>query len=561
MSRLSPSATPVLASTDPLQSWCAGLARSSQSAARDAQDQKKLHRQVEEGLASWGDDLLECLLEWWTVSKDKVQGLELELLSPDGSSRALSFEQRVIRVGTDASCQLRLSDPDVPERQFEIRVSEDRFWLVPLDRSSVTRVNEQPVPAGQSLGVGTGDRIRFGDYEVRVGMQVVVGSRGRNELSLLGTTTLRAEEDPIGCLGGNAGHWLRVSALARTFLVRLPHSWIYLAYRELGWSAPGPRSGQFQSPIDRALTGFLAHQVAALFGERTGVECQVSGVLGERQARRLLRATAPQTEAFAIAHFGLELGAATQEVEVVFDPISLIEPADGNGQQGRSGSSPDLSDLNFEASVAGGLVDLSARDLRELDVGDVVLPDAWWLDEPALPSDPEPDGSTLRARLILPSLHGVDLTARVLVEPATGSLKLTSDFATGRDAALHTGASDSNERGYEMTEGMAMTDETMDEDVSPDPDWEEAPEPVAREPLADLDAELEVTLLFELGRVAIPLERLRELRSGDLLELGRDADDSVHIVLKQPTGNRLLGKGRAVVVEDRLGVQIESWLS
>ncbi len=67
---------------------------------------------------------------------------------------------------------------------------------------------------------------------------------------------------------------------------------------------------------------------------------------------------------------------------------------------------------------------------------------------------------------------------------------------------------------------------------------------------------LEVELQFELGRVRLPLARLRELETGAVLSLDGDSRQPVSIyVNRQPAG-----RGEIVRIDDRLGIRITEWL-
>jgi type III secretion protein Q len=68
---------------------------------------------------------------------------------------------------------------------------------------------------------------------------------------------------------------------------------------------------------------------------------------------------------------------------------------------------------------------------------------------------------------------------------------------------------------------------------------------------ADLD-DIRVKLLFEVGRLEIPLGELRTLAPGHVFELGRDPRAAVEIV----TGARRIGYGEVVQIGDALGVRV-----
>jgi type III secretion protein Q len=73
--------------------------------------------------------------------------------------------------------------------------------------------------------------------------------------------------------------------------------------------------------------------------------------------------------------------------------------------------------------------------------------------------------------------------------------------------------------------------------------------PVAE--IADLDS-VPVTLVFEIGRLRLPLGELRTLAPGFSFDLGRDLRAPVDILV----GGRKIGTGELVQIDERLGVRV-----
>lgn len=96
--------------------------------------------------------------------------------------------------------------------------------------------------------------------------------------------------------------------------------------------------------------------------------------------------------------------------------------------------------------------------------------------------------------------------------------------------------------------------------------WEPTPrEPYAvSEPKAAADrnepklmsADLPVTLTVELGRINLPLSRLADLKTGDLLELGRHSREPVELT----SNGRLVARGELVQIDTELAVRITNVL-
>jgi type III secretion protein Q len=66
--------------------------------------------------------------------------------------------------------------------------------------------------------------------------------------------------------------------------------------------------------------------------------------------------------------------------------------------------------------------------------------------------------------------------------------------------------------------------------------------------------EVPVELVFELGRVAVPLGQLRTMAPGHVFDLGRDLRHPVDVLL----AGRKIGEGELVQVGERVGVRLRS---
>ena len=65
-------------------------------------------------------------------------------------------------------------------------------------------------------------------------------------------------------------------------------------------------------------------------------------------------------------------------------------------------------------------------------------------------------------------------------------------------------------------------------------------------------ADVPVTLTVELGRINLPLVRVADLKPGDVLELGRRAQEPVELT----SGGRLVARGELVQIDNELGVRV-----
>ena len=61
-----------------------------------------------------------------------------------------------------------------------------------------------------------------------------------------------------------------------------------------------------------------------------------------------------------------------------------------------------------------------------------------------------------------------------------------------------------------------------------------------------------MTLTVELGKVNLTLDRLADLKPGDVLELGRHSREPVELT----SGGRLVARGELILIDTELGVRV-----
>jgi type III secretion system YscQ/HrcQ family protein len=82
------------------------------------------------------------------------------------------------------------------------------------------------------------------------------------------------------------------------------------------------------------------------------------------------------------------------------------------------------------------------------------------------------------------------------------------------------------------------------------PDQPPSAEPTATPESSPLD--VPVTLIVELGKVNLTLNRLADLRPGDVIELGRHSREPVELT----SGGRLVARGELILIDTELGVRV-----
>jgi flagellar motor switch/type III secretory pathway protein FliN len=322
-------------------------------------------------------------------------------------------------------------------------------------------------------------------------------------------------------LGAREAHWVRIGHREGFVWVKLPSSWLAYAYRALGFEIPAPHSWFVANDVDLGVTAFLLGRMAADFSERSGGEISLSGLLS---GDIVARGAGASEGSWGGARFLLELAGEGFEVDVVWPLLPEAR---------RELLTPDwLLDALFSPRVEVGSVVLQQRDLEALDRGDVLLPDQWF---PTIGKERAqlPSGAA-RVRLQSWSRRG-ELRQR----GEETFLVLTSPWRILPKGAAMSASESSSTAAVETKETTAAVEEAA---------------PVR------VPEELEIGVTFELERMSVPLREILEWREGVSVRLERGPDDPVRIVLRQAGAERLLGYGRVLVVDDRLGVQIERWL-
>lgn len=221
--------------------------------------------------------------------------LEIRILSGSLAGRVKHFEQSVVAVGRQGSCELRFDaqqDLDVSGRHAEIRLANGHYVLVDNNSTNGTFVNGGRVPAGGSVSLKHGDRVRFGangpeaevlvgrpkaSTEVRIAMAVTKQTAGLKRLVAAGLAVV------ILGSGGAAYYSTRASAQRVDELLRANDSMRIQLQSEMRQSG------------DTTLMSAVRQRVAELRGrlERATGDAQREQIRGEIQdTERQLRGLA-----------------------------------------------------------------------------------------------------------------------------------------------------------------------------------------------------------------------------------------------------------------------------
>ena len=192
----------LLPSAPAARAWRQALPRANGAAlaARADRDRQALRlRQL------FPDEVLQHLAAaaepWWPPRPQHERGLELVVVHADGRREKTVLHHRVVRIGRDASCQLQLQADTVSAQHCEIRVEDDRLWLVDLSSSNGTRLNGSDVPAFDPRPLVAGDQVHVRPFRLVVGASDVAFVPPKVAVTLADPLTFTGA-DPFSVLGG-----------------------------------------------------------------------------------------------------------------------------------------------------------------------------------------------------------------------------------------------------------------------------------------------------------------------------------------------------------------------
>ena len=506
-------------------SWLEQLPRATAAELARERYRRRLRRRLADLPEDLPRHLAEALARWWPLEERRRTELELTVVQPDGRRSKLQLDEPTQRIGRGPACAVRLPSPAVAEEQCELVLGDGRALLAALPVGGSTTVNGQPLAPGVPRELEVGDVIDVAPFRLLVGE--LRSETAKAEVAITPWRSLLLGPEPrFAALAPHGSLWLRLRCGDWRGFGSLPATFLAHAYRALGYPPPDD-AGETVTDLDLALTSFLLRRTAQSLGERLGLAVEVTGPLTAAEVEVLAD---PGAAGWGMALVDLELGGQRSESAVVWS-----EEAPGPG----GCPPPGLDEISFQVAVSCGWTRLRPGDVRALQAGDVILPDRW---HPA--GWPAGDGDEIPLDAVELLLQGHRRRARLALEPEGFHLELGPTWQL-----------------VPKGETMAIEEARVEEEAAaPIPEASEpGPETADGSPGPTLPDELEVVLSFELDRIIVPLSELREWREGTALSLSAGPQDRLRILLHQGSGSRLLGYGRAVVLDGRVGVEIERW--
>ncbi len=523
----------------PARCWSEWLPDSSK---RRMSDNRRVRRAVADAVdgfdADYRSTLLEAIERVLEPDRRGASGLEVVLVTPEGSRHAALFDGRRVRIGADPACDLRLQG--IAPLVAELRIDEQAVWLVPAEGAEVA-INGSNVR--EAMAVTVGDRVEVGSFVLAIGDR---RSADQTPFSLThgGTLDLRLDR-PVEVIGGEAGHWLRVAVGNQELWLSVPASWLRFAWDRQGrqWSeTASPPSGAV-TDVERGVLLHLLDLVCQQFAEASALTVEISSILDAETAARQMG-----SGAFIGSRIVGAIGGQAFEMAAVWAAPELSD-ADPDEAPGWALA------RSFQVSLLAGWVTLELPELKGLGAGDIVLPDAWLTGPPRADqrAAPAPVAVTVQNWWRRGVLQWPD------DENPNPNLEIHDDEWRVAAPGEWTVTEPDNDPDVVRDPEVDLESDPGDDSLGGAPGREE--QAAADQAPIDLENELEVTLAFELGSLSVPLGELSTWREGVVVPLEMRPDDSVKIYLRQASGARLVGYARVVTIDDQIGVRIERWLA
>jgi flagellar motor switch protein FliM len=483
-------------------------------------------------------------------SADK-RTVSLSVRRTDGDASEHSFSEAEVTIGTHAQVMVQLAGAAVSRRHARIVLDERGWCLVDMGSRNGTYLRGERVQSGYAYPLKNGETFAIPGHEVTIRWAEQQPLPVLEELSV---SSLRLEDSERFLSGVPAQGLLALvrrepggERLAIELDLPLAH---LLVARLLGEPLPaeGGRAGAGLRPlaeVDRGMLELvlvkLLDEVQAVWGPKAEWTLHLERVL-DRRDPTLAMALAPGR--MLVVSAGLGFDSRRDSVRAAL-PVGLVGTLPLLGE--RAGASIEELFLRYQDQVGlapvtlravVGRARLSQAELAQLNPGDIMVPE-----ELSLHVDAQGLGGRVEFQPVGAVAAGaggaaVEGRARIagaIVAFGGGVVQVEVDtIEAGAGAPPANGTSGGSMSGQQPQAGPAgHEEEALGEGAA-------------------VLGEVPLPLVVELGRLQLTLRDLAGLRRGQVLELGRGAEEPVHLVLE----GRSVGTGRLVNVEGEIGVQI-----
>jgi flagellar motor switch/type III secretory pathway protein FliN len=482
-----------------IEYWSAALPR----IAAEEVEARRRWLPAAERLRAWGPAvglyLPDALAEWWPFAGSDARVLKLHLEDPESGGREIVLDHFPVRIGRGESCALQLPHAAVSTEHAELQVERGVVCVIDLRSTNGTRRNGEVLPVLSPVPVSPGDQLQLGPFVL-----TLLGFEApppEENVAAFRATPLqpRGDSDPFAALSHPTDRWLRVQWAGETGWVRVPAPWIRACWRRAA-EVVQDDAGEID-PMEEGVAQFVLYQVARGLGERLRQPVEVGGWMTPPEAR----SAAADGDWL---HSDVWISSPTAEI-----PTSLLFPV----REGPAAAGPRWDDLAWPARVCLGLIRLKVSEWRQVEPGDALLPDVFW------PTAWLGGGKA-----------GVDM--------GPAYVRVSRFWHAGRLLRSDAGAKLRLEKLWLPTPGGDWL--MPDEDALPS----------EAQSLSVQDLELQVVI--ELERFPATVGEIQRWRDGEILTLPHGPSDPVRLVVETGMQRRVLGEGRVVLVNGKLGIEI-----
>jgi flagellar motor switch/type III secretory pathway protein FliN len=436
----------------------------------------------------------------WPLTSPGTSVLRITLGVARGE-RPLTLDRFPVRIGRGDACALQLPDASVSTEHAEIRVEQDHAYLMDLRSTNGTKKNGETLKALTPVPLVPGDRVEVGPFHLTVvGLEAPQTAR---PLEMQSSPLRPRAPEGLFLLSQDSDRWVRVRFGAETAILRVPAAWMRSCWERVAELPPDdtPDVG----PMEEGAAQFVIDQAARALSRAVGRTVELAGWLTRTEAERVLG----DVDLWLESDVWLRAGGLEVITSLVF-PVPEAPPA----------APVELGDLTWPATVCVGMIRLKVSDWRQVEPGDALIPDAWW------PSEWLKSG----AKDLGPAF-----------------VRIRGWWHGGRLLRSETGATLRLENPWLRTPGGSWL---MAEEDSQPGDSQSLP-------LHDL----ELQVAIELSRFPVTVGELQRWRVGEILNLRQGPDDPVRLVVETGLSRRVLAEGRVVVVNGKLGIEIQRILT
>ncbi len=457
-----------------------------------------------ERLRAWRPEMTEALPRvfegLWPLTSPGASVLRITLGVAQGE-RPLVLDRFPVRIGRGDACALQLPDASVSTEHAEIRVEQDHAYLMDLRSTNGTKKNGEPLKALAPVPLLPGDRVTVGPFTLTVvGLEAADAAR---PLELRASPLRPKSAETLFLLSHTSDRWVRVRFGPETAFLRVPAAWMRTCWERVAELPAGdtPDIG----PMEEGAAQFVLDQAARALSRGLGRTVELAGWLTRAEAERALG----DVDLWLESDVWVRAGGLEVTTSLLF-PVPEAPPA----------PPLELRDLAWPATVCLGAIRLKAGDWRQVEPGDALIPDAWWPAEWMNHEAEDLGTAFVRVR-------GWWHRGRLLRSGAGVKLRLDDPWLR-----------------------------------APGGDWlmaEEDSLPGDSQSLPLHDLELQVAI--ELDRFPVTVGELQRWRAGEILNLRQGPDDPVRLVVETGLARRVLAEGRVVVVNGKLGIEIQRILT